>query len=355
MNHGKKGGHPGGKPEEGKPVVIAWETTRRCNLRCQHCRGAALNCDYEGEFSTEEFYRTIDNIASFSKPMLILTGGEPMMRDDIYDIARYATDKGLRVVMAPCGHLITPETAKKMKDSGVMAISISIDGATAESHNEFRGVPQAFEKTMVGLQHAIDAGIPFQINTTVTRLNMNDVPKIYEKALELGAKTFDLFFLVPTGRGTALRDLEVSPEQAEELLRWVAETKKTSPIRVKTTCAPHVVRVKNEVGDKSRDGGCMGGKGFVFISHTGVLQPCGFFDVPCGDLRAADYDFKSLYETSEIFNDLRAVEKIKGKCGQCEFLKVCSGCRARALSATGDYMAAEPTCGYVSKRIKEES
>ncbi|MFC1467521.1 radical SAM protein [Verrucomicrobiota bacterium] len=335
-----------GLNNQNKPVVIAWETTRRCTLRCQHCRGAALDCDYAGEFSTGEFYRTIDNIASFAKPMLILTGGEPMMRDDIYDIARYATDKGLRVVMAPCGHLITQETAAKLKASGVMAISISIDGATKASHDAFRGVPGAFKRTMEGLQHAINAGIPFQVNTTVTRQNIDDIPAIYEKAVELGAKTFDLFFLVPTGRGSDLKDLEISSEQAEELLHWVVETNRTSPIRVKTTCAPHVVRVKNEMGEESQDGGCMGGKGFVFISHTGILQPCGFFDVPCGDLRAADYDFKTLYETSPVFNDLRDFSKYKGKCGACEFVALCSGCRARALSATGDYLDAEPTCGY---------
>lgn len=338
--------HPHHAVPKNVPTVIAWETTRRCTLKCQHCRGAAQDCNYDGELSTEEFFRTIDNIASFAKPMIILTGGEPMMRDDIYEIARYATAKGLRVVLAPCGHLINEATAAKLKASGVMAISISIDGATEAAHDEFRGVPGAFAKTLKGLQYAIAAGIPFQINTTVTKQNIDDIPAIYEQALKLGAKTFDLFFLVPTGRGSELKDLEISPDQAEELLKWVVETRRISPIRVKTTCAPHVVRVKNELGDESRDGGCMGGKGFVFISHTGVLQPCGFFDVPCGDLRSVDYDFKTIYETSKVFNDLRDYSKYEGKCGECEFVTLCSGCRARALSATGNYLEAEPTCGY---------
>jgi len=214
--------------QEHVPRVIAWETTRRCSLRCKHCRGSARDENYGGELTTDECLKVIDSIAAFAKPILILTGGEPMARDDIYQLARHATDVGMRVVMAPCGHLITPETARQLKESGVMAISISIDGATAEAHDAFRGVPGAYERTIQGLQYAIDAGIPFQINTTVTKENVDDLPAIHDLAVSLGAAKFDVFFLVPTGRGSALRDLALSPTESEKALKWVLEKSKST-------------------------------------------------------------------------------------------------------------------------------
>jgi radical SAM protein with 4Fe4S-binding SPASM domain len=350
------------------PSVIAWETTRRCNLNCKHCRGSARDQDYSSEFTTEECFKVIDNIAEGKKslptnpsaaphgmppsPILILTGGEPMMRPDIFDIARYATDKGIYVVMAPCGHLITPETAKQMKDAGIQAISISIDAATEEKHDEFRGTAGAYKKTIAGLQHAIAVGIPFQVNTTVTKLNIGDLPAIYKLACELGAKTFDAFFLVPTGRGSELKDLEISAEEHENALKWIHETSLNSPIRVKTTCAPHYARIQKQSSEKGGhpSGGCMGGRGFVFISHRGILQPCGFFDMPSGDLRANDYDFMKVYRESKIFNDLRRVDDYQGKCGTCEYRRVCGGCRARALAHTGNYMDEEPSCDYEPRK-----
>ncbi len=381
--------HPAPKEEkQHAPRVIAWEITRRCALACKHCRGSARDMQYAGEFSTDECIKTIDSIAAFSKPILILTGGEPMNRPDIYELAAHATKQGLHVVMAPCGHLITPETAKKLKESGVRAISISIDGATEAAHDAFRGVPGAYARTLQGLQHAIDAGIPFQLNTTVTRQNADDLPALLEQAIKLGAKTFDLFFLVPTGRGAELRDLEISAERQEELLNWVYEADRDSPIRVKTTCAPHYARIQkmrhgldrkagilpalktsgnehphNPGGTSGHphskgghpggnnaqpymSGGCMGGKGFVFISHVGLLQPCGFLDVPSGDLRAVEYDFKKAYLQSKVFNDLRNEDGYHGKCGICAFRYACGGCRARAYANTGDYLDPEPGCTY---------
>jgi radical SAM protein with 4Fe4S-binding SPASM domain len=332
--------------------VIAWELTRRCALHCQHCRGSAQDCAYEGELSTDECFRVLDGIASFAKPVLILTGGEPMMRDDLYDIAARAKERGMHPVLAPCGHLITPETARRIRESGIEAISISLDGADAASHDAFRGVPGAYERTMTGLGHAIAAGIPFQINTTVTRRNVADLPALLDRAVELGAKTFDIFFLVPTGRGSSLRDLEISPPEYERALAWVAEVSRSAPIRVKTTCAPHIVRVAAETGESAGSagqrplGGCLAGGSFVFISHTGVLQPCGFLAIPCGDLRSAGYDFQKLYLESPVFQDLRDVRRYEGKCGGCRYVRTCGGCRARAYEATGDYLAEEPRCTY---------
>jgi radical SAM protein with 4Fe4S-binding SPASM domain len=361
-----------------KPSVIAWELTRSCTLSCKHCRGAASNKDYSGEFTTEECKKVIDNIASFSSPILIMTGGEPMMRDDIFDLIQYASELGIKPVLATCGHIIDLSTAKKLKKAGILAISISIDGSTPEAHDDFRGIKGAYAKTLEGLNNIIEVGIPFQVNVTVTKHNVNDLPKILDKAIELGAKTLDCFFLVPTGRGSSLHNHEISAEQHESALLWIQSVSQTAPIRVKTTCAPHYARVQKQAkvhseskkqhptNDKKSSGhpghphgdhnyvsgGCMAGQGFVFISHRGILQGCGFLDIPCGDLRKDNYDFKKLYIESPVFNNLRKPNKYHGKCGICEFRKACGGCRARAYAHTGNYLDEEPGCTYIPKNGK---
>ncbi len=308
------------------PSIVAWEITRRCELKCKHCRGAARDCDYADEFSTEECFKTINALAAFSKPMIILTGGEPLMRTDIFEIARYATDKGCRVVFATCGHLVTPDIAAKLKASGVMAVSVSLDAATAKAHDVFRGVEGAYEKTVAGLALLKAQEIPFQINTTVSKLNVNELPRILEKAIELGAATLDFFFLVPTGRGSEIADLALDPAERDRALEWISAQAKTSPIRVKTTCAPQYKKFLPVDGPPFR--GCMGGRGFVFISHTGILQTCGFLDLPCGELRSCNFNFEKLYRESEVFNNMRTLNPF-------------AGCPARAYAQTGDYMKDE--------------
>lgn len=352
--------------------VVAWETTRRCALKCRHCRGAARDQEYPGELTTEEGFRLIDGLAEVAKPILILTGGEPMTRPDIYDLARYATSKGLRAAMAPCGPLINDETAKMIKDSGVQRISISLDGSNAAAHDAFRGVEGAFDSAIRGINHAKKVGLEFQINTTLTKLNVSELQSIYKLAVELGAAVFDVFFLVPTGRGSALKELEMSPEEYESSLKWIAGLSGKSPILVKTTCAPHYARLQAAAGcahghgggghggghghghGGHPSGGCMGGRGFVFISHRGIAQPCGFLDLACGDLRAENFNFKKIYEQSGIFNDLRNVDAYGGKCGMCEYRSLCGGCRARAYVQSGNYMDAEPSCNYVPKAARKE-
>lgn len=306
------------------PKIVAWEITRRCGLKCRHCRGAARDCDYAGEFSTEECFKTIDALAAFSTPMIILTGGEPLMRDDIFEVARYAADAGCRVVFATCGHLLTGEIAHRLKVSGVMAVSISLDAATAEKHDVFRGIPGAYKKTVAALGHLKAAGIPFQINTTVSTLNVDELPQILDKAIELGAATMDFFFLVPTGRGSEISELALAPAARDRALEWIAQQAESAPIRVKTTCAP---QYKKYVSDPSFCG-CMGGRGFVFISHVGVLQTCGFLDLPCGNLREANFDFERLYKESEVFQGMRSLNPF-------------AGCPARAYARTGNYMESE--------------
>ncbi len=348
--------HPGSIPKtEGEylPMLIAWEVTRSCMLACKHCRAAAHAAPYEGELSTEECFKVLDNIASFAKPIMILTGGEPMLRPDIYDIAAYSTKLGMRTVMAPCGELIDDQSARKILDSGVQHISISIDGATAKSHDAFRGIEGAFDSSMTGLDAAKRAGLQFQINTTVTQHNIDELPAILELAVTLGASVFNPFLLVPTGRGKALADQEISPQQYEQTLKWFAGIQNRRDILVRVTCAPHYQRVLRQEG-KYKSGphkvkGCMGGQSFAFISHRGKVQICGFLETEAGDLRADDLDFKKIWDSSELFQQMRDLNAYKGRCGYCEFATVCGGCRARAFAMTDDYMAEEPFCLYQPK------
>ena len=354
MPHG--GGHPGRGDPQGRyvPGLIAWEVTRSCMLACKHCRAAARPTPYAGELSTDECLRLLDNIAAFAKPIMILTGGEPMLRDDIYEIAAHSTSLGLRTVMAPCGALIDDAAAAKIRQSGITHISISIDGATAESHDAFRGVSGAFAASMRGLEAAKRAGIGFQINTTITQHNLGELPAILDLAIGLGASVFNPFLLVPTGRGRALADQEISAADYERTLRWLAAQQQRSDIAIRVTCAPHYQRILRQEG-LHKPGphvvkGCMGGQSFAFISHRGIVQICGFLDVPCGDLRAEGWDFRKIWETSEVFAEMRDIRSYHGRCGRCEYAPVCGGCRARAYAFTGDYLAEEPFCLHQPKR-----
>ena len=336
------------------PRLIAWEVTRSCMLACKHCRAAAQAKSYPDELRTEECFKLLDNIASFAKPIIILTGGEPMLRPDIYDIAAYATDLGLRVVMAPCGALIDDESAAKIVRSGIRHISISLDGATAAGHDAFRGVEGAFAASLHGIEAAKRAHLGFQINTTITQHNLDELPAILELAVQLGATVFNPFLLVPTGRGKQLADMEISPEDYESTLRYLAGQQARDDIGIRVTCAPHYQRVIRQLGVHSPQThaakGCMGGQSFAFISHRGKVQICGFLDVECGDVRRENLDFRKIWRTSKVFLEMRNVESYHGRCGYCEFSRVCGGCRARSYAISGDYLDEEPFCSYQPKR-----
>ncbi|MCY2929216.1 MAG: radical SAM protein, partial [Planctomycetota bacterium] len=335
------------------PRLIAWELTRSCMLACKHCRAAAKPTPYTDELTTEECKKLLDNIASFSKPVMILTGGEPMLRPDLYEIAAYAHQLGLMPALAPCGMLIDEEAARKMLDCGIRRISISLDGATAESHDAFRGVPGAFAGSMRGLEAAKRAGLEFQINTTVTQHNRKELQEIMDLAIRLGAKVFNPFLLVPTGRGKELADQELSPQQYEEALVWLADQQAAGRIEIRVTCAPHyqrIVRQRHALPEGRPVKGCMGGQSFAFISHRGKVQICGFLDIECGDVRKENYDFRKIWETSETFLQMRDLDGYHGRCGRCEFRKVCGGCRARSFAVTGDYLDEEPFCSYEPRR-----
>jgi len=370
------------------PRLIAWEVTRSCNLNCRHCRAAARFGPYEGELSTEECFRVLANIAAFCKPIIILTGGEPMLRTDVFKLAREGTRLGLTMVMAPCGSLVTEEAARRMLDCGIRRISLSIDGATAATHDAARQVAGAFDAAVQAARNARATGLEFQVNTTVTRRNVAELERILELAVELGAAAYHPFLLVPTGRGRELADEELSAEEYERVLNWVYDRSKVSPIRLKPTCAPHYHRIvlqreeirrraeglrgeckgRSQVAASSRERasavanaqgrtggnhgldafskGCMGGQSFAFISHVGKVQICGFLETECGDLRAAGYNFRTIWNTSGVFLSLRDEDAYHGRCGVCEYRRVCGGCRARAYAVAGDYLDEEPFCAY---------
>ncbi|MBW2122061.1 MAG: heme b synthase, partial [Deltaproteobacteria bacterium] len=312
--------------------MIAWEITRRCNLACIHCRASAERGFYPNELTTRECLDLIDDVASFSKPVIILTGGEPLLREDIFEVARYGSSRGLRMVMAVNGTLVDETAARNMQDSGIQRISVSIDGATAESHDRFRQVPGAFEGALRGIRFAKKVGLEFQINTTVTKHNRDELPALLDLAIDLGAAAHHVFLLVPTGRGKELAEQQVTAQEYEEILTWFYDQKERSPLHLKATCAPQFYRILRQ---KARDEGksvtyenfgldattrgCLGGVSFCFISHVGEVQPCGYLELNCGNIR--QNTLEQIWEGSRIFRDLRDFNNYKGRCGRCEYRK----------------------------------
>ncbi|MCL2670198.1 MAG: radical SAM protein, partial [Syntrophaceae bacterium] len=361
--------------------LVAWEVTRSCNLACGHCRASSQNGPYPSEMDTARALKLLDEIAAMARPIIILTGGEPLLREDIYDLAAYGNAKGLRMVMATNGTLLTEASAQRLKISGIQRVSVSLDGPDAEGHDAFRGVAGAFAGSLAGIESLKKAALEFQINTTITRANLARIQEIHALAKRLGAVAHHIFLLVPTGRGRDLADQAIAPLAYEETLNWFHETSLRSPIQLKATCAPHYMRIlhqkkkepqgremaqaaqttgvataaghlgagpaepANALAPGQRSGhplqamtrGCLGGTSFCFISHTGQIQPCGYLELDCGQIK--EKDFAEIWEGSLIFQDLRDLSRYKGKCGRCEFIRVCGGCRARAYEQTGDYMA----------------
>ena len=346
--------------------LVAWEITRSCNLLCAHCRASANHGQYSGELSTEESFHLIDQILEVGKPIIILSGGEPLIRRDVLQIARYAVSKGLRVVMGSNGTLVSAEAAAKLKNVPISRLAISLDFPAAELQDDFRGERGAFKAAMAGIVNAREAGVEVQVNSTITRLNVPYLDELLSLALRVGAIAFHPFLLVPTGRGKGLESVELSPSQYEETLNWIYDKQIELGDRMffKPTDAPHYLRVMKQ---RQRHGGemkptrklestvthnpihsitrgCLAGTGFCFISHRGSVQGCGYLDVAAGNVR--EQSFGQIWAESSLFNDLRNLANIKGKCGVCEYKKICGGCRARAYEATGDYLEDEPYCIY---------
>ena len=354
-------GHPGAVHSANQLRLVAWELTRRCNLNCVHCRAGSERGPYPGELGTDKCLQILDQISKVGKPIVILTGGEPLLREDLFDLAEYGNQIGLRMVMATNGTLLTPEIVERMKSSGIKRVSISIDGADEQQHDRFRNVPGAFKGALEGIDQLKKRGVEFQINTTVARHNLEEIEKILKLAVDLGAVAHHLFLLVPTGRAKSMVNQEIDAIQYERLLHWFYRMRDKVPLHLKATCAPHYYRIlRQEAGRKGEKvdfatygldavtRGCLGGTSFCFISNQGVVQPCGYLEKNCGNLK--EDSFQVVWEESKVFRQLRDFTTYEGKCGRCEYMSSCGGCRARAFEETGNFMAEEPLCVYQPAR-----
>jgi radical SAM protein with 4Fe4S-binding SPASM domain len=327
-----------------KPSLISWNLTKKCNLRCPHCYMEADPQAAENELTTAECLRLLDEMKALGAEMVILTGGEPLMRQDIYDIARYASNLGIWVVMGSNGVLITNRVARKMVECGVQGVAISIDSLNCEKHNSFRGGPNAWELSVRGLDICRANGLQVLIQTTVMEMNYEEIPALIEFARAKGVWSFNLYFLVQTGRGQQMNDL--SPQQTEAMLSYlVDEQDKHRPMLVRSKCAPHFKRIAYERGlGGLESGGCMAAVEYCRIMPQGDVTPCPYMTVSAGNVR--QQSFRDIWETSPVLRDLRDVKRLKGRCGACEFNQLCGGCRCRAFAAYGDYLQEDPACAY---------
>ena len=384
-----------------KPRLIFWEVTKGCNLRCIHCRATATELMSPTDLPTGKALNIISQIADFANPILVLSGGEPLFRRDIFELAEYATNRGLRAALATNGTMVTKDVAEKIKASGIRRVSISLDGADPTTHDTFRGIPGAFDAAVYGMKNLQALDVSVQINTTIARHNAHQLPDVLALARRLGADALHTFLLVPVGCGVDIAaEQMVPPDEYERLLNWFYDQSLTGDIELKATCAPHYFRVlrqrraadrmagraqpappvshPGEIGptDMTMPGstgislkpnggppashtghpgghpgdmnamtkGCLAGTGVCFISHEGEVFPCGYLPALAGHLRKQS--FAEIWNESAVFGMLRDDDNLKGKCGCCEFRHVCMGCRARAFAATGDYLAEEPFCIY---------
>ncbi len=350
-----------------EPKWIAWEITRRCNLHCVHCRSSSeLEVQGHPDFSFEEAKRILDDIASYASPVVVLSGGEPLLRADVFDIAAHGTEKGLRMCMATNGTLVTDEVCRCIKESGIRMVSLSLDGSTAAVHDDFRSQPGAFEGTMNAARLFREHGIQFLINSSFTKRNQDEIPRVYELAKKIGATAWYMFMIVPTGRGKEIMEELISAEDYERLLKWHYEMERDEEeILVRPTCAPHYYRIFRQ--EAKREGkklerrnlkfstggskGCLAGQLICLIDVDGEVLPCSYFPKSAGNIRKQS--FKEIWENSPLFKELRDFKGYHGRCGVCEYNAVCGGCRARAYSMTGDYLGEEPFCNYQPIRLRK--
>jgi len=309
--------------------------TAACNLSCRYCRASASHEPDQGELDTDEAKRFVESIAPL-KPMLILSGGEPLLRPDLFQIIRLAVSLGIRVSLASNGTLITSGLAEEIADSGVSRVSISLDGADAAMHDHGRG-QGSFERSIKGIEN-LRGRVDFQINFTVTQKNQSELIRIFDLAEKLGAAALHIFFLVPTGRGR--EEDVITPVRQEEMLRQIEGEMDRRTLEVQVTCAPQYARLKRP-GHGRGSGGCLAGRGFVFVSRKGEVYPCGYLPLRVGSVR--EKNFIEIWENSPELQALRE-GRLKGKCGRCEFSRSCGGCRARAYALTGDYLQSDPSC-----------
>jgi radical SAM protein len=338
-------------------MLVIWEVTQACDLACVHCRASAQPERHPHELTTGQGYALLDEIRLFGEPLMVFTGGDPLKRPDLLDLVRYSVKIGLRTNVTPSATpLLTPQAIDAFKDAGVSRMAISVDGPDAATHDDFRGIPGTFDRAMLALRHARDIGLDTQFQTTVTRRNMDRLPEVAEIVKEVRSKMWSLFFLIVTGR--ALENDDLRADEYEKVFEFMYELSKTAAFGIKTTEAMHYRRYvaqrikaehgitenENAKGVAWRTAGVSDGKGFVFVSHTGEIFPSGFLPVSGGNVlrdRLTD-----VYRTSGLFRTLRDTSQRGGKCGLCEYQKVCGGSRSRAFAFTGDYLAEDPRCVY---------
>lgn len=351
---------------EQSPFVVAWEITRACALSCLHCRAEAHPKADPRQLTTEEGMSVIDQIAEMGNPILVITGGDPLMRRDVYDLLAYAAEKGLRASLTPSATaLVTAKNLARVRDAGVRRVAVSLDGPTAEVHDRFRGFSGSYDRTRQIMRDVVESGLSLQINTTVSRYNLPVLERMPDIVAAAQAVQWSVFFLVPTGRGKE-SDM-ISAEDHERLFGWLYDLSRSAPFDVKSTAAPAYRRVAVQRAQKEQANGANGrpiagagyrfqdglnrpalgvndGNGFCFISHVGEVCPSGFLPISAGNVRSQG--LADLYRDSKLFRDLRDPTKLKGKCGRCEFRSVCGGSRARAWAINGDYLAEDPSCVY---------
>ncbi|MDR1085445.1 MAG: radical SAM protein [Deltaproteobacteria bacterium] len=334
------------------PRLVAWETTAACNLACRHCRAEAVSEPLPGQLEPEESQNLLRQLALWEpKPMVILSGGEPLMRPDILDLAYLGTSLGMRMLLSTNGTMMTPSLAKEIKASGVARLSVSLDGPTAKEHDSFRGLAGSFDSLVQGVGIMRAERLPFQINTTITAYNISQIPAITSLAEELGAIAHHVFLLVPVGRALNLAsESSVRPEDYEEALVDLKTREPFLKLDFKATCAPQYNRIGRQLGIKgSRHSGrgCLGGQGFMFVSHAGEVRACGYLPLAAGNVRQEHP--MAVYENSALFKSLRNREEYLGRCRDCEYWSICGGCRARAHSA-GNFLGSEPLCPHEPKK-----
>ncbi|WP_420491677.1 TIGR04053 family radical SAM/SPASM domain-containing protein [Neobacillus drentensis] len=380
--HPKLKGHPHGMGKtidyDQNPFIVIWEVTRSCQLKCVHCRADAQLTPDPRELSHSEGINLIDQIYHMDNPMLVFTGGDCMMREDLFELADYAIKKGMRVSMTPSATPnVTIKKMKKAKEVGLSRWGFSLDGPTPEIHDHFRGTPGSFELTIEKIKYLNELDMPLQINTVISRYNYDHLEDMAKLVGELKAVMWYIFLLVPTGRGQL--EACISPAEHEKVFRWLYELSKTAPYDIKTTAAQHYRRVvlqqkqrdhlieKGEInyedtittdfasmhdGLKRAPKGVNDGNGFVFVSHIGDVMPSGLLPIVGGNVR--DTPLAEIYRESKVFKELRQPDNYKGKCGVCEYNKICGGSRSRTYAVTGDYLESEPFCVYIPQAMRSK-
>lgn len=375
-------GHPHGMKKidyDVNPFIVIWEVTRACQLKCVHCRADAQLTPDPRELTHEEGINLIDQIYEMDNPMLVFSGGDCMMREDLFELADYAVKKGMRVSMTPSATPnVTKEKMQRAKEVGLSRWGLSLDAPTAEIHDKFRGVPGSFDLTIEKIKYLNELGMPLQINTVISRYNYDHLEQMSKLVEELGAVMWYIFLLVPTGRGQM--DACITPAEHEKVFRWLYQLSKTAPYDIKTTAAQHYRRVvlqekardhlieKGDIryedsittdfasmhdGLKRAPKGVNDGNGFVFVNHIGDVMPSGLLPIVGGNVR--DTSLAEIYREAKVFKDLRQPANYKGKCGVCEFNKICGGSRSRTYAVTGDYMESEPFCVYIPQAMRKKS